>query len=221
MGTAWDLCILAVFLLGMTTVAAMRAQTLLATNNAIMMICMPLLDASILSKFGYCTDVGSIYYAALMYGLTLQLNLYGAKAALGEVNTILFALAIVFGSIFLLQEAQVLSPLVETHVRVVGAAFVSFWLMLSWFITLLEHASRQNRLWLVPVITIVMHGLDSAIFFPCAYGGEVPVNELLHLILVGWATKSAITVLSIPFLLWFLWNNNFLRTAGFHGAAMR
>lgn len=199
--TAMSLLLLSLFLLSMTTIAALHGVTLLATTNAIMMMCVPLLGAATVTAFGYSSNVGNIFFATVMYGLSLKLILYGAAEAQEAVNNVLFALVIVFGSIFLLQEAHVLSPLFGTRVRIVGASFVSFWLVQSFFIILLErHAARQSIL-RVPLITIAMQALDSAVFFPCAFAGDLPAGEVMQFALIGWLTKSAIAALSIPFLL--------------------
>ena len=135
-----------------------------------------------------------------MYGVSLKLLLYGADEASKAVNNTLFALSIAFGSIFLLQHAHVLSPLFGTRIRIFGAAFIAFWLAQSVYIMLLNRTAKGQSILSIVGITILMHGLISVVFFPCAFAGDLPPSLLLEFGLVGWLTKSAVAVISIPFL---------------------
>ncbi len=195
--------LLSLFILSMTTLAALRSLPLLATTNAIMMICVPILGAPTLSAFGYSTNVGAIFFANVMYGLALKHYKYGAEEAHCAINYILFALIVVFGSIFLLEEGHMLSPMFGTRIRIVGASFFSFWLIQSFFITLLDRYAERQLIWRVPAITIVMQALDSAVFFPCAFAGDVPMDQLVQFALIGWLGKSVVALVSIPFFIGF------------------
>jgi len=200
--TVPTICLLSLFLLGMTTLAAKRSLPLLASTNAILMTCVPLLGSPTFVVFGYATNVGSIFFAIVMYGLSLKHLRFGATEAHGAFNAILFAMLLVFGSIFLLQEAQVLSPMFATPIRIFGASFVSFCLVQPLFLTLLDRAPKQYLIGTIPIITIVMQGVDSAVFFPCAFAGQLPPGDMLQFAIVGWLSKAAVAVLSIPFLIW-------------------
>lgn len=193
---------LTLFLLSMTTLAALRSLTLLASINAISMICVPLLGAGTFTLFEYSTNVGNIFFATVMYGFSLNYLLYGEKEAHRGVGYVLFALVLVFGSIFILQNAQMVDPMFGMRVRIVGASFVVFCLLQPLFIFILGRSPPQHALWLFPVITIAIQGLDSTVFFPCAFAGELPLSMVLQFALVGWASKSVVALLSVPFLIW-------------------
>ena len=198
--TLFDLFLLSLFLLGMTTVAALRSLAMLVATNAVMIFCVPMLGGPVFSVLGYSTNIGHIFFAVLMYGVSLKLLLYGANEAYKAVNNTLFALSIAFGSIFLLEQAHVLSPLFGTRIRIFGATFIAFWLAQSVYIVLLDRTAKYQSVLSVAVITILMQGLTSAVFFPCAFAGDLPPRLLLEFGLVGWFTKSAVAVISIPFL---------------------
>ncbi len=187
----------------MTTFAAALSQPMLAVNNAIMMICVSLLGTPTLVILGYSTNLGNVFYATTMFGLSLKYLGYGRRKAHRAITHILFAMVIVSGSMFLMDEALVLSPMFETRIRILGASFVSFWLVQSFFITLLDRLAQRSSVWRVAIITIVMQALDSAVFFPCAFGGDLPSDTMLQFAVVGWLSKAAIAVCSIPFLMCF------------------
>ena len=198
--TLFDLLLLSLFLLSMTTIAALRSLAMLVATNAVMIFCVPMLGGPVFSALGYSTNIGHIFFAVLMYGVSLKLLLYGADEAYKSVNNTLFALSIAFGSIFLLEHAHVLSPLFGTRIRIFGAAFIAFWLAQSVYVALLSRTAKYQSILGIAVITILMQALTSAVFFPCAFAGDLPPRLLLEFGLVGWVTKSAVVIISIPFL---------------------
>jgi uncharacterized PurR-regulated membrane protein YhhQ (DUF165 family) len=200
MNTFTHCILLSFFLIGLTTLAALRSVCLLAISNAIMMTCVSMLGVATFTVFGYATNVGNIFFAAVMYGLTLKYYKFGIVQARAMVNNVLFALVIVYGSIFLLEGEPSLNSTVGAHVRIVGASFVSFSLVQSLFIILLDRYGRKHLLWRVPLITIAMQALNNAVFVPCAFFGHVPSHLVLQYAVVGWLAAAAFALCSMPFL---------------------
>jgi hypothetical protein len=195
--------LLTLFLLSMTTIAALRFLPQLATTNAVLMGCVPLLGAPILQVFGHELRAGSVFTAVVMFGLTLKYLMAGARETHAGINYTLFTMIIVFGSAFLLQESNAMSPEFGTEPRAAGARFISFWLVQTLFIYLLDRFSAVTALWRVPLIAIAMEALDSVIFYPCAFAGYMSPKELLNLTFFGFAARTMVILLSIPFLVWF------------------
>jgi uncharacterized PurR-regulated membrane protein YhhQ (DUF165 family) len=193
---------LSLFLLGMTTFAASRFLPLLAQTNAIMMVCVPLFGAATLSVFDYRVYVGDVFMAVVMYGLTLKHMLFGTKAAIDAIKYMLFSLVIVLGTVFMLQHAHALTLEYGTEAQAIGARIVTFCLVQSFFVALMDRFAALQSVYRIVFITIAMQALDSAVYYPCAFAGDVPVEELMRITLLGWATKSVVAVLSVPFLLW-------------------
>ena len=195
--------LLALFLLGLTTLAARRSLSLLVVTNTTMMICVPILGASTLTAFGFSTNLGNIFLAAVMHGLAMQYYRYGAAEAHKAVYSMLFALLVVYGSIFVLEDMRMLNPMLGTTIRPAGAGFITFWLVQSLFVTLLDRYAPRQPAWPVPLITIATHALGTAMFFPCAFLGQLPPHLVLQFALAGWLAKAAVVVVSVPWLLWF------------------
>ncbi len=203
---------LAAFCLSMTTWAALRGHLPLAITNATMMIMVPLLGGATFTMGEYGSNVGNIFFAAMMFGLSLQFLAHGPVAAHESINNTLLALVVVFTSLFLVDVFRP-DPAFILPARLVGVSFVSFWTAQSLFIFLLQRYAFLPPMLCVPAMTIFIQVIDSAIFFPCAFAGLLPVEKILTFAITGWLVKSAIVLGSMPFLAVFLWRREWLAPA--------
>jgi uncharacterized PurR-regulated membrane protein YhhQ (DUF165 family) len=203
--TLTDCLLLALLLLGLTTVGALRSRSLLVIACTMMMICVSLLGTPIVMAFGYVTNVGNIFFAAVMYGLTLKYYRFGIDHARAMVINILFALLIVYGAIFMLERGQSLNPMFGVNIRIAGASFVSFWLVQSFFIVLLDRYAPRHLIWRAPLISAAMQALYNAVSVPCSFSSHFPLDLVLEFAVVGWIINACVAICSMPFLLAFGW----------------
>lgn len=197
--------LLALFCLVMTTWAA-RDSHLLLISNVTMMVCIPLLGGAPFQMFDHTSTVGNIFFAAAIYGLALEYQLHGPKAAHAAVRHILFGLGIVFGAILLLNQYKI-NALFQIPSRMIAASFISFWFVQSLFIHTIEKyaAGKDHAMPCIMLAMILMHTIATAIFFPGAFYGLLSNDQLLKFAIVGWVTKFAFVALSCPFMMFSFW----------------
>ena len=195
--------ILILFCLAATTFAARNLQ-LLVINNATQMVCLPLLGSTTFEVFGGVSNVGNIFFASALYGIALKHHIFVIADTRHTVINIFFALTLVFGSIVILN-IQAPNPFYQIPARIIAASFITFWLVQSLLMIGLDSFRRPGPLITVPLLLIAAQAFDSVIFFPCAFWGTVPDETLLRFALVGFLTKSMITIMAVPFLAFSLW----------------
>ena len=195
-----DLVLLSLFLLAMTTLAASRSVSLLAASNAIVMICVLLLGVSPIDLFGYTNIACNIFYAVGMFGCCLQFFVCGAAEALGAIRQCLIAFLLVFGSIFALEYVHFLDPMFDSRIQLAGARLLTFALVQSFHVYLLGRPSRWPAPLHAVVVIMSMQVFDAIIYFPIAFIGLLPPENILEYGIVGLLTRLAVTLLSGPFL---------------------
>jgi hypothetical protein len=205
MPAAIYLTLLSVFLLGWTTFAMWYDIEALVTVNAALIICIPLLGASAFSAFGYAGNVGNIFFVVGMHGISLKYAIAGARAAYRSITGILFASVLVLGSILILQAGHILSPLVDSRIQIAGARIISLCMVQPAFVYLLERPSHLPFILRVPLISVLMQVIDCLLFFPDAFLGVLPPQIVLGFALSGFATRLAVTALTVPFLAFSVW----------------
>ncbi len=168
------------------------------------MVCLPLLGSTTFEVFGNVTNVGNIFFASALYGIALNHHIFGIAETRRAVINVFFALTLVFGSIVILN-IQAPNPFYQIPARIIAASFTSFWLVQSLLLAGLDAFRRSCPLLTFPLVMIVAQALDSLVFSPCAFWGEIPNETLLRFALLGFLTKSLIAVITIPFLAFSLW----------------
>jgi uncharacterized PurR-regulated membrane protein YhhQ (DUF165 family) len=193
------LVLLAVFLLGFTTIAMWHDVESLVTVNAAVMICIPLLGVTTFSAFGYASNAGNIFFAAGTYGISLKYLLGGSRAAYKSIVGIMLASVLVLGSILILQDARILSPLFDTPIQIACVRLFELALVQPTFVYLLDRPSNVPLILRVPLISISMQALDCLVFFPAAFLGVLPPEIMLRFAIVGLVTRLAVTSMTVPF----------------------
>ena len=204
MSSETNIALLALLLLGATTFAVWRGLTLLAAVQVTMMICIPLLGASTFTAFGYSSNIGNVFFAVAMHGISLTFLLAGRDATRRSIGNTFAALIIVLVSILILQQAHLVSPLFDARVQFAAARIMAFSLVQPIYVYLLGRPSEWPYLLRAPLISIAMQGLDCLVFFPDAFIGVLPSELMLQFALVGFATRLFVTLLTIPFMVFSL-----------------
>lgn len=195
-----NLFVLSLFLMSMTTIAALRSRTSLGATTVVLTLSGPLLGAQAFSVNGYTTNVGNIFFGCAMFGLSLACLVYGLENARKATFNILFGSVVLLGALFLLERAHLLSVMFNPGIRLAGARVFAFSLAQSFFLTLLHRFSRNQSVWSIGLITVAMQTLDSAVYFPCAFLDALPLKTVLEFAATGWLTRLVVAIISLPFL---------------------
>lgn len=164
--------------------------------------------------FGLDANAGNVFYAAAYLATYFLVERYGKRAGiysvwLGAIGVTFFvilrALAVVLvGSP---ETATLNAALSSAYVAVprvalasVLAYIISQSINVHLFVALKERANGANLWWRANVANAVSQLVDSAVFFPAAFGGLLLHSRVLELILTGLAIKILYMMLAAPLL---------------------
>jgi uncharacterized integral membrane protein (TIGR00697 family) len=174
------------------------------------MVLITLLAAKQIEVLGFTSNLGNALYVGVMTAQTITLAAGRRDVALGNKATCYFALL----AVVLLGGAVGFAPVVPGNEslafaidavtgfapRVVVASFLAFALSQYVLIHGFDYLGRWPLAWRCLAIQIVAQGVDSAVFFPCAFLNDSNGGAVIEMALTGFAVKVALTALLLPLL---------------------
>jgi len=186
----------------------------LYTTVVVFLILIAVLGVKLVDFFGYTTNVGNVFYAAVFLSTYFLLERYGKRAGLraiwiGAIIVAFFAVIVQAG--VLLEPAEtsqsVHAALVEvfgTSIRTTIASIVAFVVSQSFNIHVymrLKQRFHDKYLWVRANITNALAQiLDSSIFFFITFWSIVPPHNLNEIIIVGVIIKVLYMCAAAPLL---------------------
>jgi uncharacterized PurR-regulated membrane protein YhhQ (DUF165 family) len=171
------------------------------------MVLITLYGAKLVEVLGYTSNLGSVCYVGAMTGQTMILMAGRRDIALGGIKIILFSLIciILIGSIIGQSpivpgnepSALAIGAVTKVSVRIVTSSFIAFTLamfVLVWTFGALSKWPMPARCFGAQVLAQIV---DSALFFPIAFGNKVEVVEIA---LTGVVFKLVLTLIMLPIL---------------------
>jgi uncharacterized PurR-regulated membrane protein YhhQ (DUF165 family) len=171
------------------------------------MVLITLYGAKLVEILGYTSNLGSACYVGAMTGQTMILMTGRRDIALGAIKIVLFALVfiILIGSVIgqspivLGNEASALAigAVTKVSVRIVTSSFIAF--ALAMFVLVWTFGALSK--WSLPVrcfgAQVAAQIVDSALFFPIAFGNKI---EVVEIVFTGLVFKFVLTLLLLPIL---------------------
>ena len=178
------------------------------------LIFISIFGAKLIAVFGFTTNVGNIFYAMVFFATYLLIEHYGKEVAqrsiwIGAFGVVLLIIASQF-VISLTSESgsMAASRAIETLFGIVPrvalasltaytiAQHVNIWL----YVKMRERMHGKKVFARMTVAILIAQLVDSVIFFLIAFAGVLPMNILLQTLVLGYAIKVLIGILSIPFM---------------------
>lgn len=180
----------------------------LRLTSSLMMLGVPVLGAGFFEWHGLETNVGNIFYAATLFGTVAAYFEHGSKFAIGIRNITLWIIAGYFVVIQTILLIDILPPDISAAtsllfgyaIRVVAASFVAYYIVQSSLVFMLEKMRNLHFLEAAFIATLLAQALDTAIFFPIAFYGQLSTADIVQAAIAGFIIKAVIAVLSLPFL---------------------
>ena len=135
----------------------------------------------------------------MLYSLALKHRLYGLAAARRAVTFTFFSFTLILGAIVIL-DTRMADPLHQISARMIASGFISFWLVQSLMLYLLERHADRPPLIAMPLTLLATQVAACMIFFPGAFLGLFPAETVLEFAILGTLTRSAIVIMAVPFL---------------------
>lgn len=168
----------------------------------------------LLSIFGYTSNVGNIFYGSLFLATNLLIEQYGKKAGfkgiwVAFIANILFVTMGQFTMRFIGDPQssgvnEAIFSLFNNSPRIAAASIIGYLLVQNfnvWFYNFIKQKTAGRYLWLRHGLSIVVaQFFDSLIFFSIAFYLIIPTNLLIEAMVIGFAIKAIIGLLSTPFI---------------------
>lgn len=190
--------------------AATKRPTMLSLVTAFMLVMIPLLGQDIINYYGLVVNIGAIFFSAVVFGVTAMTLKYGKKHGRDTVifSFAMLSLYVLVTQIVLLIEPvessiavrESLSVVLDANFRILTASFLGFWISQTILVRLAWGVYQRANVYVAALIgALAVHTIDAFIFFPIAFGGVLPVEEVIGLMKDGFIVKMAIALISIPF----------------------
>ena len=165
------------------------------------MILISVYAQELISIFGYVSNVGNIFFAAAVFGLTLASSGGNIKRTFLLMNSVFVSMMafVVFG--LLAQQFEVvtgneevrilISKLFNVNFQILGASFFAFYASNIVNYTVLQKYGKIRA-------NVCTQFVDSAIFFPIAFYSVMSGKEILIAATVGFALKSILNIVDTP-----------------------
>lgn len=201
--------------IGLVILACYRGRTWVFGTIVLNLLLISTLGAKIVEVFGFSTNVGNVYYAAVFLAMYLLLE-YDTKARalratwMGAASlvffTILVQLALGMESV---PETAAVSDAMKTVLggaqRFALASVLGFVAAQLINIGLYVPSGDESTLgaWPVRLLVIIMVAqlVDSVIFFTIAFWGTLPTGTVVESMLVGYFIKVIICAACMPLIL--------------------
>ncbi len=178
------------------------------------LVLISIFGAQTVTVFGFTTNSGNIFYAAVVYAIYLLIEFYGGSVARRSI-WISACLLAVFVLVTQLSVAligatnsgvvtQALKTLFQFVPRIAVGSVVAFVMSQLANVFIYEGLRRRflgQHLWLRNIVGVTLaQAIDSALFFSIAFWGFLSGQVLLESMITGFAVKVAVGILSTPFL---------------------
>lgn len=159
-----------------------------------------------LAEYGpVVSNVGCIWYAAVMAGQAMICETQGRQAAWATTGKVLRTLTIVMALVTCLDAVPPVvgdPPAIEAAIdaisprslNTVAATYLAFCAGQMVLITLMGMLAAASPFWRILVATIFAQGVDTLVFFPIAFG-SLPLRDIGHIATGGMAVKTVLAVL--------------------------
>lgn len=164
----------------------------------LLFVSIPLFGSSEIKMFGLESNLGNLFFAAVTMALTLKVLRYGREFGQEFIHLSLFSLAVMT---FISGFSGYLIGKHIVDIRLLIAAFVSFYFVQSGFVYVLEKIRNSGLNTPAPLViltVILMQAIDSLIFFPLAFAGSG--IDVFNYALNGFIIKSLFAVVAQPFI---------------------
>lgn len=169
--------------------------------------------AKLISIFGFVTNNGNSFYAAVFFTTQLLTEQYGKKEAyksiwIGACSIVFFMLMaqLTVLQIGLPQTQQVnyaIDILFHSAPRIALASVIAYSVSQFfniWLFSFIKQQTHSRFLFLrIGIPTIISQGIDSIVFFTIAFYGTGSLQSFVEICLVGYTIKVLLGFLSIPF----------------------
>lgn len=186
----------------------------LVTILAINLVLVSLTAAKTGQVFGVVASPQSIFYASIFLGTDIITEKYGRRAGHQAVLVGFVSLLLLIGlgqAVVLFDPVESAKGLSESINSVFGVAarvavgsFTAYLVAQNldiWLFHKIREATKGHYLWLRNNgSTLVSQALDTAIFFPIAFYGTMPNEELLSLMIFAYVVKLLVAAIDTPFM---------------------
>ncbi len=169
--------------------------------------------AKLVSVFGFTTNIGNIFYAAVFFAGQLLVEHFGREEGKRSIWLGFWSVAffVLMGQLTLhyvpIPEAQQVSDAIATLFsfvpRVAFASLFAYLFAQSVNILLYGYLrmDRRSKIWKRSLLSSAAgQAVDSIVFFTIAFYGTVSTEVFWQTLLVGFAVKFALGALSVPFM---------------------
>ena len=181
--------------------AVSRAPYYLRRFTVLNMILITLFAPRLIEVGGMVTNVGTIFYSAVMVSQLLIFHLFGKEEVTHTIRMVLWMLlgfVGISGWINMLPVVQgnesyaaAMSAILSFPPAVVFASFFAFVIGQSFVIRCMaSEEKRKPTIVFYSMCAIMAQIVDSVIFFPLAFGSFMPITEIPSLMLAGIAAKG-------------------------------
>lgn len=180
-------------------------MTALRTAAFVNMLLISLFAQKAITVFGITSNIGNIFYAAVIFTMTLLALQYGKKETLKSMHIIfgsmilflvLSQFVIFFPAIVGEEEPGELTSIAQTNVQFVVAAFLAFYTSSGLNAYLM---GSKKFVWYKKIISnISAQAVDSVVFFPIAFYNLMPFRQMVYFMIGGFILKSILNVIDTP-----------------------
>lgn len=190
---------LALTVLGIPTLASRMGLKSISVSNILFMLLVPLAGAPMISVYGFESNLGNFFYAAVVLGVAYKAWFHGKQEAIRCINYIFFANVILFLILNVVHYSVGIS-IYDTSTRIALASFASFLVGQRMLVHLLSQFRSHSMYVVMPTVMVLVQAVDSVLFFPMAFGYVLPFGTIVTIAVNGFLIKSALALLSVPFL---------------------
>lgn len=172
------------------------------------LVMIPIVGSRLIDVFGYTTNAGNIFYAAVFLGFQ-QLLERNEESPIIYVFISLISVSFIAMMTYLTMQVPVsvyntqAEPVfVNSENRIALASAIAYLLSATTMIWVYRYLQvKRASLWLRAVGTqIAAQALDSIVFFTIAFVGIVTYSTVLEITLAGYLIKVIFSVISLPVL---------------------
>ena len=172
------------------------------------MVLSTVLAGQIIQLFSFLIATSTVFYASIFIITAIVSERYGLKCAVRAAAIGLFALVVLhlltllssnFNDVLAFSE-------VVTSFKVVAGSLIAYYVgqkINVHFFELVRQRTKGKHLWLrYTSSTTLGQWIDSLIFYPIAFFGDVTLKVLLAITLTGWIAKTIVSALGtfLPYL---------------------
>ncbi len=194
-------------------VIARLGRSWLVASIILNVLLISVFGAKLVSIFGFVTNSGNVFYAAVFFATQLLVEHYGKQEGyksifVGVLSIIFFILMsqLIILTLGLAQTEAInhaIETLFQAAPRIAFASLLAYAFSQTiniWIFDYLKHKTAGKLAWLrVNLSNLTGQLVDSLIFFTVAFYGKLPPGVLFQTLIVGFLLKVAVGAVSTPF----------------------